>query len=151
MRRAWRIVKETHATTAFDGEGAWLFGGRWNSRGTRVVYASATRSLAALETLVHLNPPMRVRFVARSIEFDDQLVEVATGLPADWKEEPPPPSTKRIGDRWALEARTAVFEMPSALIPEESNYLLNPAHPDFKSIVLGAPELFSFDPRLLGS
>lgn len=151
MRRAWRIVKETHAKTAFDGEGAWLFGGRWNSRGTRVVYASATRSLAALETLVHLNPPMRVRFVARSIEFDDHLVEVATGLPADWKEEPPPASTKRIGDRWALEARTAVFEMPSALIPEESNYLLNPAHPDFKRIVLGAPELFSFDPRLLGS
>ena len=58
MRRAWRMVKEKHAATASDGEGAWLFGGRWNSRGTRGVYTSATLSLAALESLVHLNPPV---------------------------------------------------------------------------------------------
>ena len=71
MTRAWRIVREDHGYTAFDGEGAWRFGGRWNSRGTRTVYTSATLSLAALETLVHLNPPVAFKYVAIPIEFDE--------------------------------------------------------------------------------
>ncbi|MCP5558048.1 MAG: RES family NAD+ phosphorylase [Verrucomicrobiaceae bacterium] len=151
MRRAWRIVKEKHSATAFDGEGAWLFGGRWNSRGTRLVYTSATLSLAALESLVHLNPPVAFKYVAIPIEFDEALVEIvaAAGLPADWTEEPPPPSTAKIGDLWVKESRSAVLELPSVIIQAEPNYLLNPAHPNFKKIAIGKPEPFSFDPRLL--
>lgn len=151
MRRAWRIVKEKHSATAFDGEGGWLFGGRWNSRGTRLVYTSATLSLAALESLVHLNPPVAFKYVAIPIEFDEALVEIvaAAGLPADWTEEPPPPSTAKIGDLWVKESRSAVLELPSVIIPGEPNYLLNPAHPDFKKITIGKPVPFSFDPRLL--
>ena len=151
MRRAWRIVREKYAATAFDGEGAWRFGGRWNSRGTRVVYSSATLSLAALETLVHLNPPVAFRYVAIPFEFDEALVEAMhpVGLPANWTEEPPPPSTMEVGHRWVNESRSAVLEIPSVLIPTESNYLINPAHPDFRRITFGKPSPFSFDPRLI--
>ena len=151
MRQAWRIVKEKYAATAFSGEGASRTGGRWNSRGTWVVYTSGTQSLAALETLVHLNPPVLFKYVVFRIEFDETLVErVAPGsLPVDWTEEPPPPSTKEVGDLWVKKARSVILELPSVIIPGESNYLLNPTHPDFKKIVFDKLETFSFDPRLL--
>jgi RES domain-containing protein len=151
MMRAWRIVRQDHGSAAFDGEGAWRFGGRWNSRGTRTVYTSATLSLAALETLVHLNPPVAFKYVAIPIDFDEALVETvaAKHLPVDWNEEPPPPSTAEIGDRWVKESRSAVLELPSVIIPAEPNYLLNPAHSDFKRIRIGKPTPFSFDPRLI--
>ena len=151
MTRVWRIVREDHRSAAFDGEGAWLFGGRWNSRGTRIVYTSITLSLAALETLVHLNPPVAFKYVAIPIEFDEALVETvaAMDLPADWNEEPPPPSTAEIGDRWVRESRSAVLKLPSVIISAELNYLLNPGHSDFKRIRIGKPMPFSFDPRLI--
>ncbi len=147
--QAWRIVKMKHAATAFSGEGARLYGGRWNSAGVSLVYTSCTRALAALESLVHLNPPVIFTYAAIPVEFDDALVEKVSALPPGWKDSPPPPSTRALGDLWAAQARTAVLELPSVIIPGESNYLLNPAHPDFKKIVLGKPESFSFDPRLL--
>ena len=151
MPEAWRIIKEKHAAMAFSGDGARLFGGRWNSRGIRVVYTSSTNSLAALESLVHLNPPVLFNYVAIRIEFDDALLETVPpkALPADWRVEPPPPSSKAIGDAWVREARSAVLAVPSAIIPGEPNYLLNPAHPDFRKISIGKPAPFAFDPRLL--
>lgn len=151
MVRAWRIVKEVHAFTAFDGEGAWRFGGRWNSPGTRVVYCSANLSLAALENLVHLNPPVAFKYVTIGMEFDDRLIETVKtkNLPTDWTEEPPSPSTMKIGDRWVREGRSAVLQLPSAIIPSESNYILNPAHRDFRKITIHKPVAFSFDPRLI--
>ena len=75
MRQAFRIVREAYAATAFTGEGAALMGGRWNSPGARVVYTSATASLAALETLVHLNPALHFKYLIFPIEFDERLVE----------------------------------------------------------------------------
>jgi len=147
--RAWRIVKAKHAATAFSGEGARLYGGRWNSPGVSLVYTSGTKALAALESLVHLNPPVIFKYAAIPIEFDTALVEKVTALPADWNDMPAPPSTRAIGDLWAKQARSAVLELPSVIIPGESNFLLNPTHPDFKKIVIGKPEPFSFDPRLL--
>jgi RES domain-containing protein len=151
MLRAWRIVKEVYAATAFDGQGAWLYGGRWNSQGTRVVYASETQSLAILESLVHLNPSLTFKYMAIPIEFDNKLVEsvAVTDLPVDWTEEPPPPSTKRIGDQWLKKARSVVLKLPSVIVQSESNYLINPAHSDFKKINIGKPRSFAIDPRLL--
>lgn len=149
MKQAWRIVKEKHAATAFNGEGARLYGGRWNSPGMSVVYTSGSMALAALESLVHLYPPVIFKYVAIPIQFDDALVEKVAALPSDWTEEPPSPSTKDIGDLWIREARSAVLELPSVIIPEEPNYLLNLAHPDFRKIAIGKPVPFSFDPRLL--
>src|SRR5271157_3894246 len=106
MPEAWRIVKAKHAATAFSGEGAARTGGRWNSRGVPAVYTSSTKSLAALESLVHLNPPVLFRYVAIRIRFDDALVESVPpkALPRDWRSEPPPSSTKRLGDAWVREA-----------------------------------------------
>ena len=151
MAEAWRIVKEKHAATAFSGEGAARTGGRWNSRGVPLIYTSSTQSLAALESLVHLNPPVLFKYVAIRIAFDDALVEIvpAKALPPDWRAEPPPPSSKRVGDAWVLGARSAVLALPSVIIPAERNFLLNPAHPDFRRISFGKPQRFAFDPRLL--
>src|SRR5438874_740958 len=102
MAEAWRIVKEKHAAIAFSGEGAARTGGRWNSRGVAVVYTSCTKSLAVLESLVHLNPPVTFKYVAIPLTFAVAFVEVfaVKNLPADWRIEPPPPSTKSIGDAW---------------------------------------------------
>ena len=151
MRLAWRIVKEKHAATAFTGEGAALAGGRWNSRGSHVVYTSGSASLAALETLVHLNPLLRFKYVIFRIEVDETRMEkiMLSDLPPDWREQPPPPSTKQVGDLWFRQSRSAVLELPSVIVPGESNYLLNPTHPDFKMIVVSTPEPFAFDARLL--
>src|SRR5258706_2938360 len=111
MSGAWRIVKEKHAAKAFSGEGAAKTGGRWNSRGAAVVYTSGTKSLAALENLVHLNPPVSFKYVAIRIKFDDALVEIvpAKALPADWQTEPPPPATKALVDDWGWEIRSAIL------------------------------------------
>jgi RES domain-containing protein len=115
MPEAWRIVDEKRAATAFSGEGAAKFGGRWNSQGVLVVYTSSTKSLAALETLFHLIPPVPFKYVAVRIVFDDTLVEIVPpkSLPLDWRVEPPPPSSKKIGDAWVLEGRSAVLVVPS--------------------------------------
>jgi RES domain-containing protein len=151
MPEAWRIVKEKHAATAFSGEGAARTGGRWNSRGVRVVYTSSNKPLAALESLVHLNPSVPFKYVAIRITFDDALVKIVSliDLPPNWRVEPPPPSTKALGDMWVQKAESAVFVLPSVVIPGAINYLLNPAHPGFKKISIGRPERFTFDPRLL--
>ncbi len=148
MPEAWRIIKAKHAGTAFSGEGAALAGGRWNSAGVKVIYASATRSLAVLENLVHINPPVYFKYVCFRIEFPDALVEKAMTLPADWRTEPPPPSTQKVGDDWVRAHRSPILAVPSAIVPGESNFLLNPSHPDFKNISVGKSEPFTFDPRL---
>ena len=151
MLEAWRIVKEKHVATALSGEGAAKTGGRWNPRGAAMVYASATCSLAALETLVHLNPQVLFNYRTIRLEFDQSLVERLrlAALPPDWKAEPPSLSTRRLGDEWAGALRSAILAVPSVVIPDETNYLLNPAHPDFGRIAISQPADFAFDPRLL--
>ena len=150
---AWRVVSARHAATALDGEGARLFGGRWNSRGTAVVYLSEHQSLAALEILVHVRPLLpRTRYVALRLEFGEELVERLPGaaLPEDWQQSPAGPSTRDLGDAWVRAARSPLLAVPSVLLPAETNYVLNPAHPDFGRINVGPPRDFTFDPRLLG-
>ena len=151
MPEAWRIVKARHASAAFSGKGAAAHGGRWNSRGVSVVYTSGSKSLAALESLVQLNPAVHFKYVAIRVEFEDAIMEEISlkKLPLDWQVEPPAASTQQIGDDWVREARSAVLLLPSVIIPSEPNYLLNPAHPSFKRISIGKPEKFTFDPRLL--
>lgn len=152
MPRAWRIVKKRHEKRAFDGEGARLYGGRWNSPGIPAVYASESRALATLEVLAGLqtNSPLP-GYVLIPAEFDDSLVEVIelNEVPADWRKSPPAPSTQRLGDDWIARGEFAVLQVPSALVPKESNYVLNPRHPDFSAIHVGEPEPLSMDPRLL--
>lgn len=151
MAAGWRIVPEDRAGDAFVGEGAKVYGGRWNSSNFAVVYGSQHKSLAALELLVHLNPRPSNRFKAFSFHFPDALIDQISprDLPKDWRQEPPPPSTQQFGDTWVREARSAALAVPSIIIPEELNYVLNPAHADFRRITIIKSQDFVFDPRLL--
>lgn len=152
MISAWRIVKAGHAASAFSGEGARLAGGRWNSKGTAVVYTSESKSLAALEIVVHLGSGLALRpYVLIRCDFDEALVTRVdpAALPRKWRMFPPPPELASIGDAWAWGGATAVLEVPSAVIASEMNYLLNPKHADFGQIRIGTLTPFSFDPRLV--
>ena len=151
MPRSWRIAKSARAATAFDGEGARLYGGRWNSPGTVVVYTAQTESLAALELLVHLQASqLLMSYCSLPVDFDDALVEVVdpTSLPSDWRSSPAPSVLQQIGDRWAADHRSVVLQLPSAIVPREANFIINPRHPDFGSLSIGPPDSFDFDPRL---
>ena len=148
---AWRITKRKHAKTAFSGEGARQFGGRWNHPGVPMVYVAETRSLAALEILVHLgSAELLEKYVLFEVGIDEALVTRvdADQLPKNWRADPPPEKLRALGDEWVLSASSVVLQVPSALIPGESNYLLNPRHPDFSRLRLGKPQPFDFDPRL---
>ena len=148
---AWRIVKAAFAAEAFSGEGSRLYGGRWNSKGTRIAYAAASRSLAALETLVNVERRQLDRkFVFCEASFDERFVMHVEGsdLVADWRKIPPPQALRDLGDRWVAEGQSAVLAVPSVIIPEETNYLINPAHEDFPEVRLGEARPFRFDSRL---
>ena len=146
---AYRIVKTRRAASAFTGDAARRFGGRWNRVGTRMIYAAESRSLAALEVLVHLEGPAR-GFSLIPCEFPDSLIEVLplSALPADWRSAPPPRTLAAIGDSWVTRGSSAVMAVPSAIIPQERNYLLNPAHPEFAQVTIHPAEAFPFDQRL---
>lgn len=149
---AYRIVKAQRAYHAFDGEGARLAGGRWNSEGTPIVYAACSRALAGLEMLVHLQSALlKMSYVVIETQFDSKRVQriCIEDLPTDWRNDQPILANKLIGDQWVKEAASAVLAVPSAIVPEELNYLINPRHPDFKKIKIGEPENFSFDARLI--
>ncbi len=152
MATGWRIVKSRHASSAFDGEGARLYGGRWNSPGTRMVYTASSISLAVLEVLVHLQEASLLSsYSLVATRFDDGLIERLdrSRLPDGWRAYPAPPELQQIGDEWVKSLRSAVLEIPSVIVQRESNYLLNSAHPDFPSMSIGEPEPFTFDERLV--
>ena len=150
MITVWRLIKEKEVKAALTGEGARIYGGRCNNKGIPAVYASGTLSLAALELFVHLGlPEIKIPFASiRATIPDDVAVEAVNDLPNDWREEPAPDSTKEIGTDWFRERRSAVLRVPSAVVPSEFNYVLNPEHPDFGKITIEAPERFYFDPRM---
>ena len=151
MTVAWRIAKRSRAASAFDGEGARLYGGRWNSPGHALVYTAENVSLAALELLVHLHgSALLASYSLRPATFAAALVtriELAA-LPASWNGYPAPLRLRELGDAWIAHGKSAVLEVPSAVVPSEKNYLLNPAHRDFAKIALGPAQRFAFDRRL---
>lgn len=153
MITAYRIFKTRHAKTWFDGEGAFLFGGRWNSRGTRILYAAGSLSLAALEMLVHLNSAELLSsysFATIDIgEKDIAAVETLQKLPKNWHASPPPFAIQNIGDKWAASMTSPALKVPSAVVRGEHNYLINVSHPDFSKAKLGKPQPFRFDERLI--
>lgn len=152
MRDVFRICKTKYAASAFDGEGAFRFGGRWNTRGTRIIYTAGSLALAALEMLVHLeDDSMLLAYSYAVARIPPKLitpVEDFRALPEDWDMSPSPPEVQQIGDDWARAKTSAILEVPTSIIPLEKNYLLNPAHRDFSAIVLGDIRSFVFDKRL---
>lgn len=147
---AWRVVTKRYADSAFSGEGARLYGGRWNPKGVALVYTAQTQSLALLEMLVQ-DSPLRARYVMIPARIPETLIERvdAANLPPDWRELSARTELQQIGAMWARKRTSAVLAVPSAVVPAETNYLLNPSHPDFAQIALGARDEWETDPRLL--
>ena len=141
----WQLVTHRFASTAFSGEGAKLYGGRWNKKGIPMVYTAATQSLAMLEMLVQ-DEPLRAHYVMIPAYIPEQLAMTRLDL----SEVPiKQAALKEVGSLWIKNKTTAILAVPSAVIPTEMNYLLNPIHPDFHKIGIGEPTSFLTDPRLL--
>ena len=151
--RVWRLCQAAYAKKALTGEGGLHAPGRWHLQGVRVVYAAATLSLAALELLVRIDREL-VPPDLKAVEIDiPDSVEVErvplSKLPSGWDAYPASAITQLLGMRWIAAARTAVLEVPSAVIPREHNYVLNAIHPQFKRLRTVATTPFAFDSRLL--
>jgi len=148
----YRICKTRYAATWFDGEGAYRFGGRWNSPGTRILYTAGSLSLAALEMLVHLNnEEILLAYSFATAEFDENLilsVEDFRTMPENWSASPPLLEIQQIGDEWEREMASVVLKVSTSILPVESNFLINVAHPEFSKVKLGKPQPFTFDKRL---
>jgi RES domain-containing protein len=148
----WRICKQARATSAFDGEGARRYPGRWNHRGTPMVYCTTALSLGVLEVFVHLDPDeLPDDLVAIRDELPDDLVpeEVELrALPAGWSQTPGPAALQDLGSAWVAASRGVALSVPSAIIPAERNILLNPGHPAIARLVRKTEEPFVFDPRM---
>ena len=144
----WRLARRTHA--ALDGEGARLAAGRWNSWGVPVVYTSEHLSLAVLETLVHVDADLLPHdLTAFQIEIPERLEMArldAAQLPRGWRTRVD--RCRKVGDAWIAEAKSAVLAVPSAVVPRETNFLINPRHADSTEIQVLRAERFQFDPRL---
>src|SRR4030095_6559496 len=149
---AWRVTRQAHAAQPLSGEGARLFGGRWNHAGTPVVYTSASLSLAVLEYLVNLSiSDLPDDLVSIEIKIADNLPRLETfinDLPKNWRAFPAVEELKDIGTDWGGEEDQPLLVVPSVVIPHESNYLINPAHPLINRIEIIAVETFALDSRL---
>lgn len=135
--KSWRVFHKNYVDDPVSGRGASRAGGRWNSRGTPVVYSSATLALAQLEHGLDPDDESLLRMYRQTvIEFDEKLVKHLdpADLPADWNDTKPSPATRKIGDAWYQDQDSAVLCVPSTKDPDECNYVINPHHPDFAKI-----------------
>ena len=155
MIKSFRIVNKKFTQTAFSGDGARQYGGRWNPVGFAAVYTAESLSLAVLEILVHLEDEALLfqRFVKIPVTFDPALVHSLPNksLPDDWDNLLIPESTQNIGKEWIQGGKYAILKVPSTIIKEECNYLINPLHPDVKHLKIDPPQPFDFDHRLAKS
>jgi RES domain-containing protein len=158
-RIVYRIAIDapTYEADDLSGKGAEITGGRWNEKGSAVVYAAENRSLACLETLVHL--------AAGGLPFNRYLVEISihdavwaaaqretpASLPVGWDAQPASRASISFGAAWLRDGRSAVLVVPSALVPEECCVLVNPAHPDSASLSAVKSRRWLYDPRLKGA
>jgi RES domain-containing protein len=148
---AWRITSEKYAETAFSGEGAKEYGGRFNSPGTPVVYTSESISLATLELLAKAGRRQRLSGrVVLPVTFGEHSVIAydKSDLPDGFGERPYGPASQQVGDDWVQSEESLVLRVPSVVVPAEYNYLINPGHPEFEELEIGEPRPLDRDPRL---
>lgn len=153
----WRIAADTKDYPADDltGKGAEITGGRWNQKGTAMLYTASSRALACLETFVHLNTgglPLNRYLVA--IEIADDLwnaarVETVASLPVGWDAEPASLTSIDLGSAWAKVSTSLLLSVPSVIVPEEANILINTRHPDASKIRATKVRKWLYDPRLV--
>jgi RES domain-containing protein len=146
----YRLVRSVYADD-LSGSGARLYGGRWNSEGKPVVYLASSRSLAVLESLAHLNPTnMPDDFCMVSLDAPNSVTELDVKiLPKNWNEYPEQNILKQIGNRFLQQNNQLFLKVPSALVNEEFNYLMNPLHKLASSVKIITKKPFSFDERLI--
>lgn len=150
MPTVWRLVTARFVASAFSGEGARLYGGRWNLKGVPALYTAGSQALAMLEMLVQ-DEPLRARYVMipARIPSSVRIERVKPGqLPSDWRDLAAREQLQAIGSDWARSKSSAVLAVPSAVVPAETNYLLNPLQRDFAKIRAGSPEDLLTDLRL---
>ena len=149
---AWCLTSEEHASGAFSGEGARLFGGRWNTKGTPVCYLADTPALCQLEVLANTRDyrQLRAKVLFRA-RFDEAHLTVLSedDVPFGWQARPPGAASKRVGDEWIREGRSVALRVPSALDSHGASYLLNPQHPAFSDAVeISEGRAYPIDSRL---
>ncbi len=151
MLSVWRLTTARFAKSAFSGEGARLYGGRWHRKGVPLVYTASTQSLAMLEMLVQ-DEPLRARYVMiearipKAVTIERVRID---DLPSNWRDVAARETLQAIGTEWARKQTSAVLAVPSAVIPAETNYLLNPLHAEFRRIKIGTARRFETDLRLI--
>lgn len=155
MRRVYRVLRKAYARSPLDGEGAYRYGGRWSSPGTRLAYTSEHQSLAMLEYFVHLDAadaPHDLVLVTAEIPDDLPSQRIAVDkLPSNWRRSPAPDELARIGDEFVLKSALCVLIVPSALAPNENNWLLNPQHASFEGVVVSRIEPLIYDERMFSA
>lgn len=152
MPSLWRLYRARHGP-GLDGIGGLFADGRWHSQGERVVYLGGSAAIVVLERLAHTDPDLLPtdlqlgRFEFSEPVLETKVEELAT-LPAHWNHDED--ATRRIGGRWRKHGSSScLLVVPSAILPEESNFVLNPEHPDAKRLRLATERRFAFDPRLI--
>jgi len=146
----YRITARKHSSD-ISGTGAAIYPGRWNKKGTPVLYAGESKEIALLETIVH-SPPMLIP------EMDLLTIEIPDGsittieipdLPRNWSKYPAPVILAEIGGRWAMEGNTIALKVPSCIISSSNNYILNCNHQEYQKVKILDHSPFYFDPRLI--
>jgi RES domain-containing protein len=152
LSRVYRILRRAFARAPFDGEGAYRYGGRWSSPGTRLAYTSEHQSLAMLEYFVHLDqedPPADLVLAVAEVADDLSRERVdVRNLPANWREAAAPPELARLGDEFVQRGEHCVLIVPSVLAPSENNWLINPEHSDYKRVEIREIGPLNYDPRM---
>jgi RES domain-containing protein len=145
--RLFRLGSRAHPI--WDGGGAAIFGGRWNPVGIAVIYAAGSLSLAMLERLAQRRNFADTLLVEAVVPDDIAVEDMFTSPPENWRA-PDSRDAAAAGGDWATSMRTAILRVPSALVPREPNYLVNPIHPDAARIAVGKSEPLEWDARLFG-
>ncbi len=148
----YRLTKLRYQNQIFSGLGGLYADGRWTFRGHPVIYTSASISLAVLEYTLNYRRRgwVPASVLGRAVIPDEMRIEVVTlaDLPLNWSAADSPPQLREIGQRWLDAGAAAVLKVPSAVVVEEWNYVLNPQHLDFRKLILEEPKRFEFDRRL---
>lgn len=150
--KVYRIAKRQFIND-LSGEGARRYGGRWNRKGSSVLYTASSRALATVEYLVHLPMALAPKdlCIAELVISDTIAIEQIelSQLSDGWDEHPAPSALAMLGEMWLRQAQSAVLKVPSAVVKDEWNLLINPLHADFTQISIQSVESYQFDKRLL--
>lgn len=150
--QVYRVARSTYIND-LSGNGARIYGGRWNHKGTGVIYASESRSLVMVECLVHVPlaiAPADLRIAI--IEIPDRVIPKQISkrdLPSNWRDYPAPQELLEIGTNWVLKNESLLLRVPSAVVENEFNILINPAHSDINTVKISRVDSFTFDRRLM--